>query len=170
MNTDRTSVKSIFGSSNQDDFIRQPSDDQHSKSKVILNTADNPLESVSKNKFSDIYKKLELIQTSKDDKLKGKDDNPFEPAKELISNHSSKVEGEEVEGGGDDDPFKPAKELISNHSPVDGGKMEAYFMPGVLQKQKELAEKWKPDDSVEKQFEDVNGPLKARITQALEDS
>ena len=117
MNSDRTPAKSIFGSGNQDDFIRQPSDDPHSKSKVIPNTADNsdnPLESVSKFKYSDNCKKLEHIQTSNDDKLKGKDG----------------------------DPFKPAKELISNHSPVDGEqvKMEAYFMPDVLQKQKDLAE------------------------------
>ena len=43
-------------------------------------------------------------------------------------------------------------------------------MPDVIQKQKELGEEWKPADSVQKQFEEVNGPLKAQITQALEDS
>ena len=40
-------------------------------------------------------------------------------------------------------------------------------MKDVRQKQKELAEKWKPTDSVGKQFKQVNGPLKAQITQAL---
>ena len=44
--------------------------------------SDNSLESVSKYEYSDSYKKLELIQTSKDDKLKGKDADPFEPAKD----------------------------------------------------------------------------------------
>ena len=43
-------------------------------------------------------------------------------------------------------------------------------MPDEIQKQKEPAERWKPADSVEKQFEEVNGPLKAQIKQALEDS
>ena len=43
-------------------------------------------------------------------------------------------------------------------------------MTDVIQKQKELGEEWNPDDSVEKQFEIANEPLKARITQALEDS
>ena len=43
-------------------------------------------------------------------------------------------------------------------------------MPDVRQKQKELGEEWKPAESVQKQFEEVNKPLEARITQALEDS
>ena len=46
------------------------------------NDSDSSLESVSKYKYSDSYKKLELIQTSKDDKLKGKDADSFEPAKD----------------------------------------------------------------------------------------
>ena len=41
-------------------------------------------------------------------------------------------------------------------------------MPYVLQKQKESGEEWKPNDSVQKQFEKAH--QKARITQALEDS
>ena len=85
MNSDLTTAKSILGPGNQDDFYRQPSDDQHSKSKVIPYTADNsdnPLESVSKYEYSDNCKKVELTQTANDDKLKGKDDDPFEPAKD----------------------------------------------------------------------------------------
>ena len=84
MNSDLTPAKSNEDPGNQENFLGQPADDQHSKSKVIPYNADNSnnsLESVSKYEYSDSYKKLELIQTSKDDKLKRKDDDPFEPAK-----------------------------------------------------------------------------------------
>ena len=80
--SDLPPAKSIFGPGNQDYFYRQPSDDQHSKSKVIPNTADNSLESVSKYEYSDNCKKVELTQTTNDDKLKGKDADPFEQAKD----------------------------------------------------------------------------------------
>ena len=42
-------------------------------------------------------------------------------------------------------------------------------MQDVIQKQKELGEKWTPADSVREQFEEINEPWKERITQALEE-
>ena len=89
MNRDLTPEKSIEDLGNQENFVGKPVDDQHRKSKVIphklksnADHSENSLESVSKYEYSDSYKKLELIQTSKDDKLKGKDADPFQPAKD----------------------------------------------------------------------------------------
>ena len=89
MNSDLTPAKSIKDPGNQENFVGQPVDDQHSKSKVLpyklksnADNSNNSLESVSKYEYSDSYKKVALIQTSKDDKLKGKDADPFEPAKD----------------------------------------------------------------------------------------
>ena len=86
MNSDRTPAESSKDPGNQKNFVGQPANDQHSKSKVMMpynaDNSDNSLESVSKYEYSDSYKKLEVIQTSKDDKLKGKDADPFEPAKD----------------------------------------------------------------------------------------
>ena len=85
MNSDFTPANFIQDPGNQENFVGQPANDQHSKSKVMPYNADDSdksLESVSKYEYSDSYKKLELIQTSKDDKLKGKDADPFEPAKD----------------------------------------------------------------------------------------
>ena len=85
MNSDRTPAESSKDPGNQKHFVGQPANDQHSKSKVMPYNAvdsENSLESVSKYEYSHNYKKLEVIQTSKDDKLKGKDADPFEPAKD----------------------------------------------------------------------------------------
>ena len=83
--SDLPPAKSIKDPGTKKYFVGQPANDQHSKSKVMPYNADDSeksLESVSKYEYSDSYKKLELIQTSKDDKLKGKDADPFEPAKD----------------------------------------------------------------------------------------